>query len=584
MKVITTEEFAKATGVDKLKMPGLASFLMELMKINQVNSLFAEAQPKQGIEFIDAILKGCGVEIAFDEKDLRHIPRKGSFIAIANHPYGGIEGLVLLKMLLMVRPDARLMANFILKKIPNLSEYFIAVNPFEKVEHSSSISGIKNTLSLLADGTPIGIFPAGEVSTFKIDKQQVTDKIWHPVVGKIIAKSKVPVVPIYFHGNNGLLFNLLGLIHPTLRTAKLPSELFNKQGHTIKLRIGKPISVQDFPNYNTTTQLLNFLRAKTYALGTGLETEKRLFDPRKLFKIKKKQQEIVKTIDTDILEQEVIQLRDNYLVWAEKNYEVFITPSANIPGIIREIGRLREITFREIGEGTNKSIDLDEYDIYYHHLFIWDKEARMVVGAYRIGLGDEIFYSFGKKGFYINELFKIKSEFTPVLKRSLELGRSFIRKEYQLKPLPLFLLWKGIIKFVADKPRYSYLIGPVSISNSFSKFSKSLIVDYINRNHFDNEMAVFVKPRKKFKVDFSKIDTDVLRGNEDTFKNLDSLISEVETRNMKVPVLLRQYIGLNAKIIGFNIDPKFSDSLDGFLVLDLEKIPQDMLEKLTQNF
>ena len=171
-----------------------------------------------------------------------------------------------------------------------------------------------------------------------------------------------------------------------------------------------------------------------------------------------------------------------------------------------------------------------------------------------------------------------------MLKRSLELGRSFIRKEYQLKPLPLFLLWKGIIKFVADKPRYSYLIGPVSISNSFSKFSKSLIVDYINRNHFDNEMAVFVKPRKKFKVDFSKIDTDVLRGNEDTFKNLDSLISEVETRNMKVPVLLRQYIGLNAKIIGFNIDPKFSDSLDGFLVLDLEKIPQDMLEKLTQNF
>lgn len=584
MKIITTEEFAKATGLDKLKMPGLAAFLMEVMKINQVNSLFADAQPKQGIEFIDAILKGCGVEVEFNEKDLRHIPRKGSFIAIANHPYGGIEGLVLLKMLLMVRPDAKLMANFILKKIPNLSDYFIAVNPFENVEHTSSISGIKNTLNLIAEGTPIGIFPAGEVSTFKIDKQQVTDKIWHPVVGKIIAKSKVPVVPIYFHGNNGLLFNLLSLIHPTLRTAKLPSELFNKHGHTIKLRIGKPINVQDIPDAGNATKLLNFLRAKTYALGTGLEDEKRLFNPRKLFKIKKKQQEIVKAIDADILEQEVIQLRDNYLIWAEKNYEVFITPAANIPGVIREIGRLREITFREIGEGTNKSIDLDEYDIYYQHLFIWDKEARMVVGAYRIGLGDEIFYSFGKKGFYISELFKIKPEFTPVLKRSLELGRSFIRKEYQLKSLPLFLLWKGVIKFVVDKPRYSYLIGPVSISNSYSKFSKSLIVDYINRNHFDSELAALVKPRKKFKVDFSKIDTDVLRNGEDTFKNLDSLISEVETRNMKVPVLLRQYIGLNAKIIGFNIDPKFSDSLDGFLVLDLERMPQDMLEKLMQNF
>jgi putative hemolysin len=271
MKIITTEEFAKATKLDKLRLPGLASFLMELMKINQVNDLFAQAQPKQGIEFIDAILAGCGVEIEFDERELKNIPSDGSFIAIANHPYGGIEGLVLLKVLLMARPDAKLMANFLLKKIPNLSDFFIAVNPFENIEHSSSISGLKNTLQLLADGTPIGIFPAGEVSTFKIEKQQVTDRLWHPVVGKIIGKAKVPVVPIYFHGNNGLLFNLLSLIHPTLRTAKLPSELFNKQGQTIRLRIGKPINVEDIPEYNNSTKLLNFLRARTYALGTGLE-------------------------------------------------------------------------------------------------------------------------------------------------------------------------------------------------------------------------------------------------------------------------------------------------------------------------
>src|ERR1700712_4243350 len=277
MKVITTEEFAKATRLDKLKMPGLAALLMEIMKINQVNDLFAQAQPKQGIEFIDAILAGCGIEIEFDERDLRHIPKTGSFIAIANHPYGGIEGLVLLKMLLTVRPDAKLMANFLLKKIPNLSDYFIAVNPFENVEHSSSISGLKNTLELLANGTPIGIFPAGEVSTYKVDKKEVTDRLWHPVVGKIIAKSKVPVVPVYFHGNNGLLFNLLSLIHPALRTAKLPSELFNKQGHTIKLRIGKPIDVKDFPEYKDASKLLSYLRAKTYALGTGLEEEKKIF-------------------------------------------------------------------------------------------------------------------------------------------------------------------------------------------------------------------------------------------------------------------------------------------------------------------
>ncbi|MDB5109616.1 MAG: hemolysin [Mucilaginibacter sp.] len=583
MKIITTEEFAKATKLDKLKMPGLAALLMELMKINQVNELFAEAQPKQGIEFIDAILEGCGVKIEYDERELRNIPATGGFIAIANHPYGGIEGLLLLKILLTVRPDAKLMANFLLKKIPNLSDYFIAVNPFENVDHSSSISGLKNTLQLLGEGTPIGIFPAGEVSTFKIDTQEVTDRLWHPVVGKIIAKAKVPVVPIYFHGNNGLLFNLLSLIHPALRTAKLPSELFNKQGHTIRLRIGKPIKVADIPEYNNSAKLLNFLRARTYALGTGLEEEKKIFNPRNLFKIKKLPEAIVPAIDPAILEKEIAPLREDYIIWTEKNYEVFIVPTSAIPNVIREIGRLREVTFREIGEGTNKSSDLDEYDIYYHHLFIWDIEAKMIVGAYRIGLGDEIFYSIGKSGFYITELFKIKEQFTPVLKKSLELGRSWIRKEYQQKPLPLFLLWKGILKYLIDNPRYRYLIGPVSISNSFSNFSKSLIVDYINRNHFDHEMAQYVKPRKKFRVDFARIDTDLLMAGEDSFKSLDSLISEVETRNMKVPVLLRQYIALNARIICFNIDPKFADCLDGFLVLDLEKVPHDILEKLGKN-
>jgi hypothetical protein len=342
--------------------------------------------------------------------------------------------------------------------------------------------------------------------------------------------------------------------------------------------------VLDIPEYNNSAKLLNYLRARTYALGTGLEEEKKIFNPRNLFKIKKLPEEIAPETTTALLEKDIDPLREDYLIWVEKTYEVFISPTSLIPNVIREIGRLREITFREIGEGTNKPSDLDEYDIYYHHLFIWDKEAKMIVGAYRLGLGDEIFYSIGKKGFYVSELFKIKSQFTPVLKKSIELGRSWIRKEYQLKPLPLFLLWKGILKYLIDNPRYRYLIGPVSISNSFSNFSKSLIVDYINRNHFDHEMAQYVKPRKKFKVDFASIDTDLLlAAGEDSFKGLDNLISEVETRSMKVPVLLRQYIALNAKIICFNIDPKFADCLDGFLVLDLEKIPQEMLEKLGKN-
>ncbi|TZF82294.1 lysophospholipid acyltransferase family protein [Pedobacter sp. BS3] len=584
MSIITKEEFAKAIKLNKLRMPGLASLMMELMKINDVNEAFAKAQHLQGVDFIDKILEVLGVKVEISETALRNIPKEGAFIAIANHPYGGIEGLVLLKILCTVRPDAKLMANFILKKIPNLSDYFIAVNPFENIDHSSSISGIKNTLELLRQGTPIGIFPAGEVSTFKIDTQQITDKLWHPVVGKIIMKAKVPVLPVYFHGNNGLLFNLLALIHPTLRTAKLPSELFNKHGHTIKVRIGKPIDVEDIPYENNATRLLGYLRAKTYVLGAGLENEKKLLHPRNLFKIKKYPEPVVPPVETWVMEAEVEKLRKNYQVWSEKNYEVFITPTSNIPGIIREIGRLREITFREVGEGTNKAIDLDGYDIYYNQLFIWDVDAKMVVGAYRIGKGDEIFYSMGKRGFYTAELFKIKEQFQPVLRRSLELGRSWIRKEYQQKPLPLFLLWKSILKYMIDNPQYRYMIGPVSISNSFSKVSKSLIVDFISKYHFDHELAQYVKPRKKFKVDFSKFDAELLLDGSNSLKSLDSLISDIEISHMKVPVLLRQYMtALNAKIICFNIDPKFSDSLDGFLIVDLEKVPHEMIEKLGKN-
>ncbi len=583
MKIITKEDFSKAAKLDKLNLPGLASLLMEVMKINEVNEVFQKAEHLQGPVFVDKILQIIGISVEFDENDLKNIPKEGAFIAIANHPYGGIEGLVLLKLLCMMRPDAKLMANFLLKKIPNLSDYFIAVNPFENVEHSSSISGIKNTLEQLRSGTPIGIFPAGEVSTFKFETQQITDKLWHPVVGKIIAKANVPVVPVYFHGNNGLLFNLLSFIHPTLRTAKLPSEIFNKRGHKIKVRIGKPILPSDISFQNNTTKLLDFLRAKTYALGTGLENEKRIFNPRNIFKIGKTPKPIAEAISTAILENEISGLQD-FKVWTEKNYEVYICATSGIPNIIKEIGRLREITFRAVGEGTNKQTDLDEYDIYYNHLFIWDTETKMIVGAYRIGNGEEIFYSMGKRGFYIAELFKIRDQFYPVLRKSLELGRSWIRKEYQLKPLPLFLLWKGILKYLLENPHYRYLIGPVSISNSFSKFSKSLIVDYISNHHFDHELAQYVKPRKEFKVDFSKIDKDLLMEPSESLKDLDSLISEIETTHLKVPVLLRQYIALNAKIICFNIDPKFSDSLDGFLVVDLEKIPAEMLEKIGKNF
>lgn len=565
-------------------MPGLSYLLMELMKINDVNKLYAKYSELDGLAFVDAILDSLGITIEYDEATLKNIPKEGAFIAIANHPFGGIEGLILLKMLAKVRPDAKLMANFILKKIPNLSEYFIAVNPFENVSNNSSISGIKSTLELLNSGSPIGIFPAGEVSAYDTKTQRVMDKQWNPVVGKLISKAKVPVLPIYFHGNNGLLFNILGVIHPTLRTAKLPSELFNKKGYKIKMRIGKAIQANELKQFSSTEKLLTYLRARTYALRSGISSsEVKKFFGSNLFKIYNRAQTIVQETPTELIEREIEFIRADKHVMSEKNYDVFLSSAASMPNIINEIGRLREITFREIGEGTNKKIDLDEYDFYYNHLFIWDREAKKIVGAYRVGKGDEIYFRYGVKGFYISNLFKIKPGFHNLMKSGLELGRSFVRKEYQQKPLPLFLLWKGLLMFSMNNPSYRYMFGPVSISNNFTKLSKTLIIEYIRRNCYDNRLAKFIRPKKKFEAELNDLETELLESHINSIKSLDSFISEIELNHNKVPVLLRQYIQLNAKIIGFNVDPKFNDSLDGFLVLDIQAIPEETIKMLGKN-
>jgi putative hemolysin len=572
VEIISKKDFKSATKLDKLMLPGLANLLMEVMKINDVNKLYTKFHELEGLDFVDGILDGLGIKIEIDEKELNNIPKEGAFIAIANHPYGGVEGLILLKILCMQRPDVKLMANFLLKKIPNLSDYFIAVNPFENVKNASSISGLKTTLEQLQLGNPIGIFPAGEVSAYNSKTQKVMDKQWSPVVGKIISKAGVPVLPVYFHGNNGLLFNLLGFIHPTLRTARLPYELFNKKGYTIKMRIGKPIAFEEIKKLSAQNKVLPYLRARTYALGSGIEVKK--FFNSKLFSIKSSPDKIVPETSTELILKEIENIKDK-LVMSEKNYDVYLSGASSMPNIVNEIGRLREITFREVGEGTNKKIDLDEYDIYYSHLFIWDREAQKIVGAYRVGKGDEIFFRYGSRGFYITNLFKVKSGFNPILKAGLELGRSFVRKEYQQKALPLFLLWKGLLMFLMKNPEYRYMFGPVSISNNFSKLSKTLMIEYIKNNCFDKELEKFVTPKKQFYAELPTIDSEVLLNNKDSIKSLDSLISEIEINHNKVPVLLRQYIQLNAKIIGFNVDPKFNDSLDGFLVLDIKNIPEE---------
>ncbi|OAQ40594.1 hypothetical protein A5893_06520 [Pedobacter psychrophilus] len=265
MAIICKEDFKAATGTKRF--PSLASFLMKAMKINALNNMLSDAKELKGLEFVKFVFRYLNIKTEVDSTELKNIPKTGAFIIVANHPYGAVESLALLELLVTQRPDTLFMGNFLLKKIPHLADQIIAVNPFEKIKDSSSITGLKTTLSKLKSGTPVAIFPAGEVSAFDFRTLKVIDRKWHQVVGKLIAKAGVPVLPVYFHGHNRFVFSLLRYVHPSLQTAMLPSELFNKKNKTLKISIGKLQGTDDLPITFKDPQFLDFLRKKTYQLA-----------------------------------------------------------------------------------------------------------------------------------------------------------------------------------------------------------------------------------------------------------------------------------------------------------------------------
>lgn len=584
MNLIDSDDILKASKLDRFgrNLGGtlVAKLVMYIMRLNKINKLYSDAYNDDPQEFLERLIDELGVTVEVNEEDLQKIPATGGFITVSNHPFGGLDGIILIQLLSRIRPDYKVMANFLLKKIVPIKDYFLGVNPFENLKDVSSAGGLKEALRHLSEGKPLGLFPAGEVSAYQADSNSVVDKEWSGSMLKLIRKANVPVIPIYFKGSNSLLFQMLGLIHPLLRTVKLPSELLNKKNRVIRLRIGSPISVETQNSFTDLGQYGKFLRAKTYLLGSSLEVKK--FFP-KSQQAEKHAEPLAKEVATDLLVREVEHIRDEHLLFTMKNYSVFCAPTMKIPNVLNEIGRLRELTFRAVGEGTNRSIDLDEFDLYYDHLFIWDNAERRIVGAYRVGKGKEIMEGYGVKGFYINTLFKIRKAMLPVLYESIELGRSFIVEDYQRKPLPLFMLWKGILYFLIKHPEYRYLIGPVTISGKYSEVSKELIMKFIMRNHWDRELAMCVAPRSKYRVVTNDPDVDVMvEASGKDIAALDKFIGDIEPSNDKLPILLKKYISLNGRLIGFNIDPKFNMCLDGLLILDLFDVPMATIESLSK--
>ena len=562
MGLVTAKEVAKTINADKYGVFGTFCgwLLMKSLKISTINKIYDKNKHLQDVAFLNGILDELQIKFEIPEEDFKRLPKEGAYITISNHPLGGIDGVLLLKLMLEREPDFKIIANFLLHRIEPMKKYIMPVNPFENHKDAkSSVIGIKETLRHLSDGKPLGMFPAGEVSTYK-DGRIVVDKAWEEGAIKVIRKAQVPVVPIYFHAKNSRFFYFLSKINPILRTAKLPSEVFSQKNRVIKVRIGKPISVAEQNEHKSIKEYSEFLRKKTYMLANSFNKENNILNPQNLnlnlnLKSTKNPKQIVKPANHDKILKEIEALKGgDYRLLQSKNYFVFLVSAEVIPNILHEIGRLREITFRAVGEGTNESIDLDQYDNYYHHMFLWDDESQMIAGAYRMGLGSEIFPKYGIEGFYLQDLFRFEPELYDMMSKSIEMGRAFIVHEYQQKPMPLFLLWRGIIHTTLRYPEHKFLLGGVSISNQFTDFSKSLMIEFMKSNYYDPYIAQYVHPKKEFKVKLKDADKDfIFDAAEADLNKFDKIIDELEPGNLRLPVLIKKYIKQNARLVAFNV-------------------------------
>ena len=587
MGLVTAKEVAKAINADKYGFLGTFSgwLLMKALKISTLNKFYNRNKHLKDVDFLNAIIDNLQIKFEIPEEDFKRLPKDGAYITISNHPLGGIDGVLLLKLMLEREPNFKIIANFLLHRIEPLKKYIMPVNPFENHKDiKSSVVGIKEMLRHLKDGKPLGIFPAGEVSTYK-DGKLVVDKEWEEGAIKVIRKAQVPVVPIYFHAKNSWFFYFLSKISDTMRTAKLPSEVFSQKRRVIKVRIGKPISVNEQNEYKTIEEYSEFLRRKTYMLANPFEKETP-FLPTPNLKLPKNPKEIVNAACQDNMIKEINFLRDNDCrLLQSKNYEVFFAKAKEIPNVLHEIGRLREITFREVGEGTNESTDIDSFDTHYRHMFLWDDDAKKIAGAYRMGLGSEIYPKYGIEGFYLNDLFRFEPELYDMLHKSIEMGRAFIIKEYQQKPMPLFLLWKGIIHITLRYPEHKFLLGGVSISNQFSDFSKSLMIEFMKSNFYDPYIAQYIHPKKAFKVKLKDADKDfVFNEAEADLNKFDKIIDELEPGSLRLPVLIKKYIKQNARVVAFNVDPLFNNAVDGLMYIRISDIPDSTVKPVMEEF
>ncbi len=540
-----------------------AKLLKKILHQEEINYFIETHQHLQGFEFNDAVLDYFDFRFSVSNRDRARIPDQGRLLIVANHPIGSLDGLSLLKLVSEIRSDVKIVANTLLNQIEPLRELFIPIDVLSK--NAVHIKGMRSIEKALNEEKAVIIFPTGEVS--RIRPNGVRDGKWKTGFLHLAKKTSAPMLPIYIKARNSAMFYSLSALFKPLGTVMLVNEMFNKHDKEIAFKIGKPIPWESIEKIDMPKkQLAKRMRKQVYLLGKKSK--------------KKKNKELFATIENIVhsAKSQLIrkELKASELIGETNDGQlIYLFDHKPNSSVMREIGRLREISFRQVREGTGTAIDLDSYDRYYRHLILWDDQELEIVGAYRIGETAKILADKGRGGLYSHSLFDYQPELMPYLENSIELGRSFIQPRYWGKR-SLDYLWFGIGAYLLKHPEIRYMFGPVSLSASYPEQAKQLICAFYDSLYGSEEpMAISRTPYALNNL--QRFEPYRLVDTEAAYKAAYAeLKAELDELGVRVPTLFKQYVELchpgGCGFLAFNQDENFSDCIDALILVDIEQI------------
>lgn len=573
--MIEPQTLQEAMGLHGFLGTCLGRLVFWVLGAHKANRLYSRKPRPDGPAFSKEILEELGVRYEIPPEQLERIPAQGGFITVSNHHFGAIDGMILNAVIGSRRPDYRILTTYFLSLISNLKDWFIPVDNFAS-GGARSVAGIREALGHLKEGGPLGLFPAGEVASWQEGANRsapgtepvIEDRPWAENMMKLVLKSGFPVIPIYFNGTNSPLFHRLGKIHRRLRTLRLVREMLRGYPDgVLQVRIGQPITAEQMAGMDTAT-LGRYLRSRCYALEAQcLEVEK----PASAAKMAP----VDPPVDPELVRSQIAAVQDK-LLFQTGDYQAYLLKESDAPAVLKDLYRLREETFRLVGEGTGKSTDTDVYDQFYRHLVLWHVPDGAIAGAYRLGYGSELMAAHGgEKGFYTSTLVRFGPDADEILAHSVELGRSFVAARYQRDVLPLKLLFAGLcLAFVRD-PSAQYCVGLVTVSAAMPDFYKSLAFYFLERHFALPDADRFASATHPFKQQLLRVNPEHLLspvppGDMDHF---DRLLGALSDGKYRLPVLFRKYFSCGARVSCINVDPDFSDGVDAMIVLRLSEFP-----------